>query len=265
MVWAGSFGQPDWVPGSLVVLTCLGVGLLAAASVLLADQQGRVRRFAAFTVVLPGSLLILMILGPEPLGAALGVLGVYWWFGPPRRAALAVLMFTLAVLTRDTMVLVPLAVAVFELVRARRGARYVLPLAIAPGVYLGWIAWLHARWGHWPTDPHAQRLAPPFVGWVQSIGDVELIRTGSFILGAILLVVALRRAPGSPLTWIVVAFALSTVFYGAIVLGTESYRPLLAMYVFGVIVALPMDPRRLRELGGIPGARTKVGAGADSG
>ena len=50
-----------------------------------------------------------------------------------------------------------------------------------------------------------------------------------------------------------VAFALSTIFYGVEVLATESYRPLLAMYVFALIVVLPLD-RSHRSLDG-PGRR----------
>ena len=80
--------------------------------------------------------------------------------------------------------------------------------------------------------------------------------------------IAVVRHRDSVLTWIAVAFALSTIFYGVEVLATESYRPLLAMYVFALIVALPVDrsrraldaQRARRELAGRSTGRS-AGAG----
>jgi hypothetical protein len=267
LLWVLSAGRPGLVPASLVLLTDVGVGLLAFGAVLLADQSGRRRAWGAAAAAMPGSMLITVILGPEALAAALGVLGAYWWFGPPRRAWLAVAFFVAAALMRDTMVLVPCTIAVYELVRRRRSLVGVAPLALPLLGYLGWIGSIRLRWGHWPTDPTAvSRVAAPFVGWYHALAAPEATRTAAFVLGAVLLVLAIRRSPGSPLTWIALSFALSTVFYGAEVLDTESYRPLLGMYVFALLAALPEDrttgrepdpwPPPTREARGVPAAVT---------
>ena len=250
LVWAGSGGQPGAVPAALLVLTCLGVGALAYTATLLADQQGRTRRYAWLAAVMPGSMLVVVITGPEPLSVAFAVLGVYWWLERPRRLVWAVAALTIAVLMRDTLVLVPLAIAAWELVHNRAGLRRVLPLAIPPLGYAAWVGLLRIRWGYWSTQSSSGRgrLDLPFRGWIGAIGDVGAIRTGSFVLGAVLLVVAIVQHRDSVLTWIAVLFALSTVFYGVEVLATESYRPLLAMYVFALLVVLPTDTsRRARD------------------
>jgi hypothetical protein len=244
LVWAASFGQPDLVAGAEVAMTCLGIGFLAATSVLLADRLGRVRRYGALTVLLPGSLLVGLILGPEPLAVGFAVLGVYWWLGSPRRLGLAVVMFTLGVLCRDTLLLVPVAVGACDLVYRRRPLREIAPLAVAPITYAAWVVSLRVRFGYWPTQADASsRLGPPFVGWFHAIPHLDALSAASFVLGAVLVVIAIRRDRSSPLTWCVAAGALSTIFYGTDVLATESYRPLLALYVFGVIMALPAARR----------------------
>lgn len=242
-VWAGSAGQPGAVPIVLLVLTCLGVGALAYAATLLADQQGRTRRYAWLAAVLPGSLLVVVILGPEPLSVALAVLGVYWWLERPQRLLWSVGALTVAVLMRDTLVLVPLAIAAWELVHNRSGVRRVLPLLVPPLAYAAWVVVLRIRWGYWSSQSSSGRgrLDLPFRGWIGAIGEVEVIRTGSFVLGAVLLVIAVVRHRDSVLTWIAVVFALSTIVYGVEVLATESHRPLLAMYVFALLVVLPRD------------------------
>jgi hypothetical protein len=247
LVWAASGGQPGAVPVALLVLTCMGVGALAFASTLLADQLGRIRRYAWVTVLLPGSLLIVVILGPEPFAVALAVLGVHWWLENPRRTVLAVVALGAAVMTRDTLVLVPVAIAAWELVRNRVPVRRVLPLAVPPLVYAAWAVVLRIRWGYWPNQSSGLRgrLDLPFRGWIAAASDVELVRTGSFVLAAVLLALALVRHRESVLTWIAVAFALSTIFYGVDILATESYRPLLAMYVFALIAVLPQDRSRV--------------------
>jgi hypothetical protein len=248
LVWAGSAGQPGAVAGSLLVITCLGVGALAFTSVLLADQQGRVRRYAALAALMPGSLLVVVILGPEPLAVALAVLGVYWWLGPPRRVVPAVALLAAAGLMRDTLLMVPAGLLAWELVRNRSGIRDVLWLLVPPAAFVAWVLYLRVRWATWPWELGNKALGPPFAGWIAAIPDVQLMRTGSFVLAAVLLGLALWREPWSPLTWIAMAFALSTIFYGVNVLGTEAYRPLLAMYVFAFIAVLPRDHSNRRRV-----------------
>ena len=246
LVWAASGGQADAVAIALVVLSGVGVGALAFASTLLADQQGRVRRYAWIAALLPGSILVAVVMGPESLAVAAAVMGVYWWSETPRRLVPSVLALVAAALMRDTLVLVPVAIVAWELVHNRRPVRQLIPLAIPPLALFAWIVHLRIRWGYWSNQASSGRgrLDLPFRGWIGAIPEVELVRTGSFVLAAVLLGVALVRHRDSVLTWIAVAFALSTVLLGVEILATESYRPLLAMYVFALIAVLPADRSR---------------------
>lgn len=91
--------------------------------------------------------------------AALTFWGLYFYFS--ERRALCATVFSLAVLAKETAVLAPLALLVFELFamkmkmdpgRLRPGARSawlllpIVPLAL-------WFIYLHARTGHWLGDP----------------------------------------------------------------------------------------------------------------
>ncbi|MEZ5144152.1 MAG: hypothetical protein R2726_16770 [Acidimicrobiales bacterium] len=242
LVWLGAGGQGGAVAWSLAVLTCLAVGALAAAAVVLADRIGRVRRYAPLVCLMPGVFLSVVLLHPEPLSVALGLAGLTFWLSEPRRVWLAVLAFTLAALGRELLLLFPLGLALQELIVRRERPGRLVPLTVPFVAYIAWIASLRVRFGSWPSDRQGlSSYGWPFVGWYQSIGDLDPIRTGSYVLGVVLLVLAVRRDPRSPLTWIALGLALSTVFMGSYVLGTEPYRPLLAMYVLGLLAALPRE------------------------
>jgi hypothetical protein len=244
LIWATSFGQPGWVPVAQLVVTALGVSALAAASVFLAAQQGRVRRWAPLVVLLPGCLLSVVILVPEALSAALAVMGVTWWIGDRRRPALALAALSLALLGREWMIIVPAVLALHDLVIGRRRFRSVLPLMIPPLMLAAWVGSLRWRHGAWPTQASSlERLAVPLAGWWRALPHLTSMVALSSGLAAVLIAIGLRRTPRSVLVWIAVVFALSTVVLGENVLSTESYRPLLAMFVFALIAVLPPEVR----------------------
>lgn len=257
LVWLLSLGHVGGVAPALLALTGASIGALAAGAVILADRLGRDPTFAPFVVLMPGAMLSVVILCPEALSVALALFGVAAWFGSRRARPLAVLLLTLAVLGRETLVLVPVTLAVHQFVLEPRAGRRswrdvvdVAPLALPALVYAGWVVSLHARHGVWPSDAASlERLAAPFHGWAQALPRFEFARTGSFVLAAVLLIAAFVRAPRSVASWIAAAFALSTIVMGENVLATESYRPLLAMYVFAFVAVLPRSS--VRETAGV--------------
>jgi len=247
LIWGLSLGQRGGVAPALLALTCVSIGALAAGAVVLADRLGRNPTFAPFAVLMPGAMLSVVIVCPEALSVALALFGVAAWLGSRRARPLAVLLLTLAVLGRETLVLVPMTLAVHQFLleprddrRSWRDVVDLAPLAVPALVYGAWVVSLRARHGVWPSDAASlERLATPFHGWAQALPRLELARTGSFVLAAVLLIAAFVRAPRSVASWIAAAFALSTIVMGENVLATESYRPLLAMYVFAFIAVLP--------------------------
>lgn len=247
LIWAASFGQPGWVPVAQLLVTALSVSALAVASVLLAAEQGWVRRWAPLVVLLPGCMLSVVILVPEALSAALAVMGVTWWIGKRRRTGLAVAALCLALLGREWLLIVPAVLALHDLVIGRRRFRSVLPLAIPPLVLAAWVGSLRVRHGVWPTQASSlERLALPMAGWWRALPHLTAMVAASYVLAAVLIAIGLRRTPRSVVVWIAVASALSTVVLGGNVLSTESYRPLLALYVFALIAVLPTEGQARR-------------------
>ncbi|MEZ5167785.1 MAG: hypothetical protein R2695_15350 [Acidimicrobiales bacterium] len=86
-----------------------------------------------------------------------------WAWRRDRGIVVAVVLFTLAALTRETTLFVPLAVAVWE---GRGRARWLL---VAPAVLAAWIIAL--QW--WVGDPgkSATQFRPPFAGWLDPHAD----------------------------------------------------------------------------------------------
>jgi len=248
LVWAASFGQPVAVPVALMVVSVLGVGLLAAAGVVLAAHEGRISRFGGLVALMPGSFYTVITFGPEALVTALCLLAVVWWTGERRRPVAAVAALTFAVLCRDILVIFPVAIALYEVVRRVRPIRGVLPLAVPPLAYAAWVVSLKARFGYWPSDaPKLERLSPPFRGMWQAMSQIDVVKAFCLLLAIVLLVLAVRRAPRSLLTWIALGFAAFGIVLGENVWVTQFYRVLLPMYCVAFIAALPADPALRRR------------------
>lgn len=243
LVWAASFGQAAAVPVALMAVSVLGVGVLAASGVVLAAHEGRIPRFGALVALMPGSFYTIMTFGPEALATGLCLLALTWWTGARRRPWAAVAALTVAVLCRDILVLVPVAIGLYELVRRVRPLRQLLPLAVPAVAYAAWITSLKARYGAWPSDRQKlERLAPPFRGMWQAMAQFDAVKWFCLGLAVVLLVLAVRRAPRSLLTWIALGFAAFGIVLGENVWVTQFYRVLLPMYCLAFIAALPADP-----------------------
>lgn len=238
-------GQPAAVPYALALLTVASIGFLVAASMFLAVRVGRDPKRAWVVAIMPGALLSVVLLTPDPLPVALAVLGVYWWLGGTTRdRMLAVAAFVAAALGRELLVLVPAVLALNQLVIGRVRVRRVLPLGLPVVASAGWIGSLRVRYGIWPTAAdQVERVGLPFTGWVHALDHIEPLAWFSYALAVVLLVLAFRRDARSPLTWIAASFALLTMVIGENVLSTEPYRPLLCLWVFAVIVILPPAPK----------------------
>ena len=238
--WLASAGQPAAVPIALMALTVLGAAVLAAATGAVARSLGRRADLAFVVVMVPGSLILLAWTGPEAMAAGLGLAGVVVW---PRSRPLAVAAFTAAAFGRESLLLFPAAVAVWELRPRnlhRRPATQVATLAVAPVTWAMWVVAVRLRLGEWPSSAGSARLAAPFVGLVHGAarwGPAELLALG---VGAVLAAVAAVRLTG---VWRVV---LGAHLLFATVLGTEVWavwqgftRVLIPVYALGVAAALP--------------------------
>ena len=74
------------------------------------------------------------------------------------------------------------------------------------------------------------------------MAQFDAVKWFCLVLAVVLLVLAVRRAPRSLLTWIALGFAAFGIVLGENVWVTQFYRVLLPMYCLAFIAALPADP-----------------------
>ena len=244
LAWIGSLGRPAAVPVVLMVWTVVGAAVLAAATAAVARSVGRRPDLAFVVVMVPGSLIMLAWTGPEALAAGLALAGVVAW---PRSRPLAVVAFTVAALGRESLLLVPAALAAWEL-RPRRPERarpgQVAPLVVAPAVWAAWVVVVRLRLGEWPSGAGSARLAVPFTGLAHGLARWGWAEVLVAVVGVALGGVAAVRMTG---VWRVVLLAHLRF---AVVLGTEVWavwqgfsRVLLPVYALGVVSLLPVAER----------------------
>ena len=242
LAWAASLGQPDHSGLALAVLTALSCGLAAAfAGLLLADRG--VSAWWALLVV-PAGIESLFEFTPELLAFALACAGLLLWSRD--RRALSVVVFCLAVLTRESMLVAVAGLAVWELRTplsslADRGRR-VACLAVPFAVYAAWAVFLRIRLDAWPSDRSGSRLGLPGAGYLLALGrtSTPTANLGWAALALLLCGTAVVLARRDPCTWIAVGFGLFAILLGPNVwLEPASYnRVLLPLYAFaGIAIA----------------------------
>ena len=242
LTWIASAGQSRLTGWVLVVLTVLSCGGACAITSLLLVERGRSPWWSLVVPVAAFETLTEMT--PELFALALIGGGVVLWRRD--RRVTAILVFSLAVLTRETVLVAIAGLALWDLSHQagdlRRRLRRVAPLAIPLGVYLGWICFLRLRLGNWPFFHSNERLSLPGVGLSKGLGVTQYPSAIVFwiVIGLALCVAAVRYARGDVLTWIAVAYAAFASMLGPDVWVTNMgfQRALLPLYVFGAIAVV---------------------------
>jgi hypothetical protein len=169
-------GRPEAMPAALVATNLLALAALAGFAAAWARRAGADPWLGLACALYPGLLLALSRDLAEPVEAAAVVAGL-WLLRTPR-AAWAALPLALAVLTRETALLVVAAVGAAWLPRpawlARRvsGARppwiaWLVPL----GVWVAWQGWVAARWNvPFLIGPGERGLRLSGLGFVERLG-----------------------------------------------------------------------------------------------
>jgi hypothetical protein len=166
--WLFSAGQARAAAAAL-----LGVGLASfAAAAAFAAYLGRRRGSAGFEALLvianPGLLYAAVHDLAEPLTAALTLGSLAAYSSGRRRVALA--GCALLPLSKEPLVVVPLALAAWELWRRRAGWRCALPFVATLLPSIGWWIYARATFGAWFTSGDSA-LGAPFAGWKRAIVD----------------------------------------------------------------------------------------------
>lgn len=242
--WGLSAGRAGAVPPALVALSVAGFVALASTAAALLVRRGASALWALFVVLWPGTLMTLSWTGPEGLGTAAALAGFGLWQTERRRWAIVALVA--AALLRESLLLVPLAIAAHALVVGRRPIRTIAPLALPVVAYAAWVGIVWLRLDALPSDAGRGRLAAPLAGLADaasawSSADIAC----AVVLGALgtaALVLGRRDAAG----WVAGAFTLASLVFGAEVWARfEDFgRVLLPIVAFGVLVIVPLVVRR---------------------
>ena len=239
ITWALSGGQAAVVPLVLVLLSLVGFALLGAVTASLLEDRGAPGELGLLVLLTPGALVTLDWTGPECIATAAAMIGLGLWGCHRHRWAVSALVA--AVLFRESLLVVPVAIAAHALIVDRRPWRVLSPLTVPFLAYVGWLAAVWLRLDALPSDAGRGRLAAPFAGMVDAAsgwGAADIV-CATLILGVgIAAAVVGRRDPAG---WVAGGFVLAALFFGADVWARleDFSRVLLPVVSFSAVVLLP--------------------------
>ena len=236
---AGGFGllHGRAVLVGLMLVAAFGVGLGTASVAELAKMFG-VRPWVTLGVLAnPGVWMSVELLTSEALALGLSLIGVAFWL--KRLRAWSIVALTLAVLTKEQYVLVPLAIAAWAWFRHDR--RHATLGALVPTLSLAlWSGWVEMRFG----GGYAVQgnLVP--LGILDStrlwttISSTEQALIGLTLIALLLAAVAPIRA-SSLLRWLTWPWVLLALVSASFVwnLGNNAARVFTPLWVFGLLSA----------------------------
>jgi len=166
LAWlASAGGRPGSVPDALLAVGLLSIFVAGAAASLLARALGWSPWGGLVVALNPGLVFAVSSDTSEPLGAALLLLGLAAYARGRRGWAVGLLAALCFV--KEPLVLVPLAIAAWEVWRTRR-----LPFvaaAVVPAVL--WWLYLRIHLGAFPFGQGSERLTAPLAGWKRALLD----------------------------------------------------------------------------------------------
>jgi hypothetical protein len=164
LAWlASGGGRPDAVPAALLVIGLLAIFVAGVAASVLAASLGWTPWGGLAVALNPGLLFAVNVDTTEPLGAALLLVGLLAY--RLDRRALAFAMFVALCFVKEPLVLVPIAIAAWDMWRRRRPP--ILAAAVVP--VAAWWLYLRIHLGAFPFGRGTQRLTAPFLGWARAL------------------------------------------------------------------------------------------------
>lgn len=246
-VAAVGWGDPSRTIAGMVAVNVAAFGAVAALGAALARRYGRTTWLGVAVVAWPGFWITLgrdlteLVAMTFVLAAVLSLERRAW--------PLATAMLTLAVLTRETTLLLALAVGVAAVVR-RSPPRYVaaVPVAAFAALQLA----LLARWGDLPIREGTRPSPgdPPFAGMIDGLrrlaGDgadavIPFLAVAALVVFVGAVVLALRTTTAAAyLRWAFVAYAVLAATIPTLIWRHDSnfLRATTELYVLGLFILL---------------------------
>lgn len=276
LAWLGAGGQAAAVPYSLVAVNVMMLGLLGFFSGKWAQSLGRHAIWGLLPAGYFGMVWSLSRDLTEITAITLVVGGIVAWRS--NRFLLAGLAFSLAALSRETAMIVVLALAVtrgVEMVRRHQRANpsdvsWALPIV----TFVGWQLANFAAYGSFPFRSEGQNTSLPFSGaltaitsWISHpslINLLEVIQLAALVTLVVLALLNIRQSRSSAFERLAFVFAILLlgvlsssvwnhdprqfrtmvdvfVLGSGVLLGTRSFRPLLlTAFTWCVVVAVAM-------------------------
>jgi hypothetical protein len=196
--WLASAGQAKPLPYALLAVTLACAAIAGAVASLLAADLGLSPWFGLAVALNPGLVFAVTELTSEAAGLAALLVSIFSWRRERRIGA--ALALTAACLIKEQLLLVPLGLAIYELVRWLRACRAgaalstrsllvrLAPLAAGPLVYVAWFAYVWWQFLVPPTEQGRDFISIPFTGWIDTFERAETFVGADFStsqLGAI--------------------------------------------------------------------------------
>lgn len=155
----------EWYPITMVALVWVGVGMSAFALALLAQHAGASAAWGLLALAIPGFWQSVQVALPEPIAAALLLLG--YLSVVQKRIVLAAVLFALSLLVRETGLVFVLALALLtrpgELSWRSRALLACSGLTVIVWrLYVAWVLWPEWGWQGLFYSPHVMTV--PFAG-----------------------------------------------------------------------------------------------------
>ena len=182
--WVASAGNPQWVPQALLLLSLLGVAVAAYVTSLIAVHLGATPWAGLIAALNPG--LVFAVTTDTSEAATAGLLGVALYLWIKDRRTIAYWLLAALCFFKFQMILVPVGLALWELVAYARGRRdratpkTIALLAIGPVLFIAWMVYLRGRLGELPISGGPEFLSLPFVGWFDTMSDLSQIALMNF-------------------------------------------------------------------------------------
>ena len=255
-----ALGGTPWIPWSMIVVNYLAVCGLAFGAARIAELFAMPAIYGLAIPFFPGVLLALARDLPDPLAISLMVFSLYLLHS--RRITFAACVLALAVLTRETVILLAAALFVHSTWRAlRRQSAWTesVRLAIPLATYAVWQLWIVARWGTFGSaagsgtlDGFALKSAGILL--IQAVQSalgfhpfllVELLFLGAMTLLAAIVSIRSTVDSGVKLAWLMY---LALVVFLSRLVWVEDWafmRASAELMVLGFIIVIGARERRL--------------------
>lgn len=240
--WLLTCGNAELVPYSMLIINILGLATIATCGSIIARDFGRSTLWGCGFSLFIGLILSLTNNLTEILEITFVLLGVILVKKSP---VLGAVFFTLAVLSKETALLVPTAYLVADWIRTRKiNPYYLVPIL----VFLSWEGILFYIWRNHLSPDVVNNIGFPLVGFFtlirDSLDNSRYVDMGIILLLSIIFLltgwVIYKRRPPLVLTisWMLYSLLLASLSWGVYQEYKNYFRAFSEWYVFSLIILL---------------------------